>query len=268
MGERICSVEGCGRRALARWLCGRHYQQAHKTGSLPPIVPRLCGIEGCTGRHIARGWCKRHYTRWLRNGDPIVRRQRPAAECSVRGCTRTAVTRGWCGRHYQRWYKTGDPLGLRLGRWDEYERPGCIVDGCARPAHARGLCSIHGPRQRRHGNPAAGRRLNTVGTDEERYLSLIDRRGPDECWPWLAGKTTAGYGQIRIDGEQVYAHRWGYEHFVGPIPEGLTIDHTCHNADAACPGGACEHRACQNWERHLEPVTSGENVRRGLARRR
>jgi hypothetical protein len=50
------------------------------------------------------------------------------------------------------------------------------------------------------------------------------------------------------------AHRWAYEAFVGPIPEGLEIDHLCRN------------RACVN-PAHLDPVTHQENMSRGKAAR-
>jgi hypothetical protein len=46
-------------------------------------------------------------------------------------------------------------------------------------------------------------------------------------------------------------HRDVYEQLVGPIPEGLVLDHLCRN------------RSCCN-PAHLEPVTTAENVRRGL----
>lgn len=48
---------------------------------------------------------------------------------------------------------------------------------------------------------------------------------------------------------KVYAHRWIYEQIVGPIPEGLEIDHLCRH-------GLCVDVA------HLEPVTPDENKRR------
>ncbi|WP_371930528.1 HNH endonuclease signature motif containing protein [Streptomyces poriferorum] len=59
-------------------------------------------------------------------------------------------------------------------------------------------------------------------------------------------------------GRGVSTHRAAYELVVGPIPEGLVIDHTCHNRDATCAGGICIHHRCIN-PNHLEAVTQSEN---------
>ena len=89
-----------------------------------------------------------------------------------------------------------------------------------------------------------------------RFWSKVDRRSTDECWPWLASQNGMGYGQFRVgslrDGSRrlVLAHRTAYELLVGPIPEGLTLDHLCRNPQCVNPA-------------HLEHVTNAENIHRG-----
>lgn len=85
-----------------------------------------------------------------------------------------------------------------------------------------------------------------------RFLAKTDRRGDADCWEWLARRDPDGYGTIkaRREGLGDRAHRVSYALLVGPIPDGLVIDHLCRN------------RGCVN-PAHLEPVTNGENLRRG-----
>lgn len=97
----------------------------------------------------------------------------------------------------------------------------------------------------------------------ERFLLKVEIR-EDGCWDWTAGKTGGGYGAWYVNGKQVPAHRWSYEQFRGPIPDGLDLDHTCHNRDASCPGGPkCRHRRCVNPD-HTEPATRKKNLLNSL----
>jgi len=73
----------------------------------------------------------------------------------------------------------------------------------------------------------------------------------DGCWEWTAGRNPDGYGHFRVGNTQRKAHRVVYELMIGPIPDGLDLDHLCRN------------RACVRPD-HLEPVTRGENQRRGV----
>lgn len=96
----------------------------------------------------------------------------------------------------------------------------------------------------------------------EWFWAKADRREPDECWPWIKGLSD-GYGRVGFEGRLHLAHRIAYELEVGPIPDGLLLDHTCHNADLECPGGPlCMHRKCVN-PKHLDPATFADNIRRG-----
>ena len=74
----------------------------------------------------------------------------------------------------------------------------------------------------------------------------------DTCWLWNGSMWRTGYGRFwdRDTNMRRAAHLLSYEMLVGPVPEGLQLDHLCRV------------RHCVNPD-HLEPVTAGENQRRG-----
>lgn len=134
----------------------------------------------------------------------------------------------------------------------------CSVDGCDRSRHSGGMCPAHYQRFRKYGDAHATRPILVRGQGP---WSRVDRRGPDECWPWIGTVSSAGYGSF--SGGQP-AHRVVYEEAVGPIPPGMELDHLCHSADLLCAGGSvCLHRRCVNPS-HMEVVTADENQRRRL----
>jgi hypothetical protein len=79
---------------------------------------------------------------------------------------------------------------------------------------------------------------------EDRFWTKVEKT--EGCWNWTAAKYPTGYGQIRIDGSAHSAHRVAYELTKGPIPDGLFVDHICHN------------RACVN-PKHLRLATAKQN---------
>lgn len=93
--------------------------------------------------------------------------------------------------------------------------------------------------------PAGIRRLPTR-TREERFWSKVDKSG--ECWIWTAGHFKAGYGSFS-QGRSIpgLAHRASYEMAFGDIPEGMMVDHICHN------------RGCVRPE-HLRLATNKQNM--------
>lgn len=75
----------------------------------------------------------------------------------------------------------------------------------------------------------------------------IDANG---CWLWMGSKTRKGYGMVSWLAKNRAVHRFAYLHLVGPVPDGLQLDHICRV------------RHCMNPS-HLEPVTAMENTYRG-----
>lgn len=71
------------------------------------------------------------------------------------------------------------------------------------------------------------------------------------CWEWAGSRSDTGYGNMQVGSGKVRnAHRLSYEMFIGPVPDGLELDHLCRN------------RGCVN-PAHLEPVTRTTNILRG-----
>ncbi len=90
-------------------------------------------------------------------------------------------------------------------------------------------------------------------TVEERLYSKVNKTL--ECWIWTASRTPGGYGQIRITGKSLAAHRVSWELANGPIPDGLCVLHLC------------DIRPCIN-PAHLFLGTKADNTRDMLAKGR
>lgn len=140
----------------------------------------------------------------------------------------------------------------------------CVVSGCSRPIYVkkRGLCSAHYNRLISTGSVEDT--IKARAPFEQRVWRHIERRGPDECWPWVAKSKVAGYGTISRGGrygEKVLSHRAVWELTHGPIPpdgpghHGWVVLHTCDN------------RACCN-PAHLRLGSQTDNVKDMDAKRR
>src|SRR5262249_45155763 len=97
-------------------------------------------------------------------------------------------------------------------------------------------------------------------TVAERFWPKVDRRGPDECWPWLASKDGNGRGEIWVNGHHVKAPR---------IAGGLEHGQPCPSEFDACH--SCDNPACVN-PKHIWLGTAKDNAldasQKGLLRGR
>lgn len=139
----------------------------------------------------------------------------------------------------------------------------CSIPDCGKPHAARGWCESHYHRWQRHGDPLAGTyppkgKLSPTTPLIEWIWSKFNQDGPipeyrpdlGPCWEWTDAPDRDGYGGIWVNRKNLRAHRAVYELLVGPIPDGLVIDHLCRNPICVNPI-------------HMEPVTNRENNLRG-----
>lgn len=127
----------------------------------------------------------------------------------------------------------------------------CWHDECDHLVDKWGMCITHYETHVKRYRPARATRI--LGSDEERFNAYLHKAGPDECWVWGGALNVNGYGAFRSSGKDprnIRAHRFAYEMLVGPIPDGMELDHLCRNRPCCNPA-------------HLEPVTGRVNIMRG-----
>lgn len=90
-------------------------------------------------------------------------------------------------------------------------------------------------------------------TAKQRFFAKVAPPNGQGCMLWIGAIQGDGYGHFKVAGRMVKAHRFAYEMWAGPIPDGLHLDHLCRVRNCVAPG-------------HLEPVTNRENILRGEAR--
>ena len=146
--------------------------------------------------------------------------------------------------------KSRKGVGIHHLRAHGEKRPayGCERPGCTSTADtSRGLCGRHYARWRLY---KMASHPNVPSWPERLWMGFV--RSDSGCWEWAGAISRQGYGSLGRGGKKVYAHRAMYELLVGPIPDGLELDHLCRN------------RKCVNPS-HLDPVTHAENTRRAAA---
>lgn len=103
----------------------------------------------------------------------------------------------------------------------------CSVDACGRRIQnqMRSLCGGH---YKQYLNGEAMRHIDRPAASFNEYFWANVTKG-ESCWMWNQAPDGHGYGHARYKGIRRYAHRASYEINVGRIPDGMLIDHKCHN---------------------------------------
>lgn len=99
-----------------------------------------------------------------------------------------------------------------------------------------------------------------------RFWTKVDVRGPDECWPWTAGRSKKGYGLFVVQrGRMTTASRVAFALANGIIERGLTACHKCDNPPCCNPGDLFKGTGSDN---QIDSVTKGrKNSPHGEAHR-
>lgn len=124
----------------------------------------------------------------------------------------------------------------------------CEIWWCPASTETR-FCEVHQYAFSRTGNPLGAPQK----TAAERFWEKVEKT--DSCWLWHGARMRTGHGRFYDGNARIAAHRFSYTEMVGPIPEGLVLDHLCMNPPCVNPV-------------HLEPVTSRENLARAVVAHR
>jgi len=100
----------------------------------------------------------------------------------------------------------------------------------------------------------------------DRWLEKVEKT--DGCWLWRGARIPKGYGTIGSlnSRETVYAHRFAYEHFVGVIPDGMFVLHSCNTPACVNPAHLRLGTAKENSEDMVEAGRSARGEKASHAR--
>lgn len=144
--------------------------------------------------------------------------------CTVDECNSKHYAKGLCTKHYQRMINSGSTQ-------DPLKPCECKIDGCKTKVKSKGFCIKHYTRFIRFG--CADSVSVIIGNDKLRLESSC-KVNESGCWEWVKHKKN-GYGITVLQGKHEQAHRASWKVFIGEIPDGMQINHRCHNRSCINP---------------------------------
>lgn len=114
----------------------------------------------------------------------------------------------------------------------------CAVAGCDISSYCKGFCEPHYRRFKKYGDPLGRNPGRVYGdyNDEQRLLTYGWDITNDGCWEIKSSRTIHGYGRVRnSSNKQEITSRMAYRVWVGPIPDGMLVLHSCDNPPCINP---------------------------------
>jgi hypothetical protein len=144
----------------------------------------------------------------------------------------------------------------------------CTIDGCATEIGkhgARGYCSKHYKRFKKHGDASLITRLPRGSSPEDALHFAGWQVAPNSgCWNFAGRKDPDGYGAITNGRGPYRAHRAAYEAWVGSIPAGHVIRHTCDNRQCINPSHLLTGLPADNTQDAVERQRMANGERHGM----
>lgn len=100
-----------------------------------------------------------------------------------------------------------------------------------------------------------------TSTAMERFWSKVEIT--PSCWSWKAA-TSRGYGRFHYERRIAIAHKYSFELANGPVPDGMDVDHTCHNRACVNPAHLRLATRKQNLENRQGPTKNSKSGIRGV----
>lgn len=110
----------------------------------------------------------------------------------------------------------------------------CIQEDCSDKVVSRGYCSKHYTRFRKYGSPDIVMTRGSSSVEPKIRFEAKYSMDNDGCWIWTGATNGNGWATFSVGGKAVLAHRYSYEIFKGPIPDGFEVTRTCE-----APVGLC-----------------------------